>query len=218
MSESWKVLGISVGRAGVLCRSNGKPEQSAYIKEAIDGATYLGTLGFKGDEHVYKTHGGPDRAVLGYSKTLYQYWECRYGIEMPPLAALGENITVTGATDEEIYIGDTFHLGSATLQVSQPRQPCWKHAARYGIREFTSEMVRTGYTGYLMRVLRPGRVTTGAELSLVDRNPNSVSVAEAARILYRDRHDIDGARHLARVPQLASYSKTMLDARLKIND
>lgn len=214
MKRSWKVLGISVGRAGILFRSNGRAERSAYVKKPIDGEAYIDTLGFPDDEHVYRTHGGPDRAVLGYSKTLYQYWELRYGIKLPPLAALGENITVTGATDEEVYIGDTFELGSAILQISQPRQPCWKHAARYGVQTFTSDMVRTGYTGYLMRVLRVGHVATGTKLSLVDRSPNSMSVADAARILYRDRHDIDGARHLACLPHLAPYSKMILDARL----
>lgn len=207
-----RVAAVCVGKVGEL-DSSGRTFASAFVKRPVAGPARIHSLGVEGDEHVYEGHGGEDAAVLVYSRDHYPFWR-HLGVDIPDAGAFAENLTVDGLTESEVHIGDTFEVGSCTLQVTEPRSPCYKIAARYGRKDISVVVQDTGYTGYLMRVLREGEVVAGEEVRLVARDAShGWTVAEAGRVLNVDRNDLDGARQLLEVGALSAGIKRTLAAR-----
>lgn len=101
--------------------------------------------------------------------------------------AFGENITLSGMTEEEVCIGDVYQLGEAIVQVSQPRQPCYKLAGKHGVQDLALRILQTGQTGYYFRVLLEGVVNKEEPLRLITRDPSRITVAYANRIKYHDK-------------------------------
>ena len=209
------VLAVCVGRTGTL--STGRRQmRTAFVKTPVAGPVRLGALGFPGDEHVYEDHGGPDMAALIYSHDHYAHWRS-VGLDLPDVGAMAENLTVTGLTETDVFLGDVLQVGDpltgTRVQVCQPRSPCYKLAARFGRQDLPVMMQDTGFTGYLVRVLREGDVAEGDTVTVLERT-SDVSVAEAGRIVNVDRHDLDGARRVLTVPTLGSSVRRKLQARL----
>jgi MOSC domain-containing protein YiiM len=206
------VLAVCAGRAATIS-APGRSVRTAFVKEPLDGQVRVRRLGIDGDEHVYAGHGGPDMALLVYSRDHYGYWRS-VGVDLPESAAFGENLTVSGLTEVDVHIGDVFEIGDVVVQVSQPRSPCSKIATRYGVKDLAVQVQTTGYTGYLLRVLEEGRLSTGDEMQLIEREGHGVTVAEAGRVLNVDRTDRDGMRRLMAVESLADSARRTLTARL----
>ena len=208
-----KVAAVCVGKAGEL-ESSGRTIASAFVKRSVSGPARIGSLGVEGDEHVYEDHGGRDGAVLVYSSDHYPFWR-DLGIDLPEVGAFAENLTVRGLTEAEVHIGDTFEVGSCVLQVTQPRAPCYKIAARYGRKDISIVVQETGFTGYLLRVLSEGEVAAGDEMQLVERDTShAITVAAAGRIVNVDRNNNEGARRLLDVDALSASIKRTLEARI----
>lgn len=212
-----EVLAVAVGRVGALQR-NGRVIESAFVKTPIGDRRHLGRLGLPGDEHVYEHHGGPDMALLAYPVEHYQAWRDELGLELPPdfpnVAAFGENLTTLGLTEDDVHLGDVFTIGGATVQVSQPRTPCYKLAARFGIADMAVRVQATGRTGYLLRVIVEGEIGAGDEMVLERREDHGITVAEAGRIVNVARRDVAGARRVLSVASLGSAVRATLAARV----
>ncbi len=184
-----RLLSIQVG----LPRSLGTPGatgplerawRSAIYKEPVCGPVWLGRTHLACDGQAdLAAHGGPERAVLAYGAEHYAAWQQELGVEPMPYGAFGENFTIGGLTEETVCIGDTFTVGRARVQVSQPRGPCWKLARRWGRLGFAAHVLRTGRTGWYLRVLEEGEVEAGARLELVDRPYPHWTVARASALL-----------------------------------
>lgn len=208
-----RVVAVCVGAVGEL-DSRGRSIRSAFVKRPVDGPARITALGVAGDEHVYEGHGGEDLAVLVYSRDHYPFWQ-DLGIDLPEVGAFAENLTVDGLTETEVHLGDTFEVGSCVLQISQPREPCYKIAARYGRKDISIIVQETGFTGYLMRVLRPGTVSAGDGMRLVARDSShDWTVADAGRVVNVDRNDNDAARRLLQVDALGANLRRTLAARI----
>jgi MOSC domain-containing protein YiiM len=134
------------------------------------------------------------------------------GTELPP-GAFGENLSVGGLLEDRVCIGDTFALGGATVQVNQPRGPCYKIAARWGYKTLPDLMAKAGISGFYLRVLEEGRVRAGDEMTLTDRR-SDVTVAEVMRVTYRDRRDREGLARVIAVPELAAGWRVSLERLL----
>lgn len=206
------VVAVCSGRA-ITIPNGRRTMRTAFLKAPIDGSVEVGPLGIATDEHVYEDHGGPDMALLAYSIDHYPHWRS-VGLDLPPVGAFGENLTVTGLVETEVHLGDVFAVGSAVVQVCQPRTPCYKLAARYGRRDLSVLVQDTGYTGYLLRVVTPGAVTAGDAMTLVERDPHGVSVADAGRIVNVDRNDHEGARRVLAVDALGASVRRVLRQRV----
>ena len=136
-------------------------------------------------------------------------------LDLPPVAAMAENITSRGLLETEVALGDMFRIGSVVVQVSQPRSPCHKLAARYGRRSLPVEMQTTGYTGFLLRVLTEGEMRAGDDIvALGHPGGDRVSVADAGQIANVNRRDLDGARRLLALDVLGSATRRTLEARV----
>ncbi|MEO5962829.1 MAG: MOSC domain-containing protein [Thermomonas sp.] len=145
---------------------------SGIDKHACCGSVHIGTLGLSGDEQGDpRVHGGPDKAVHHYAFESYAAWQQDLG-PLPLLqapGAFGENISTHGLDEGNVCIGDQFALGSALLEVSQGRQPCWKLNDRFDVPDMARRVQSTGRTGWYYRVLQAGVATAGDLLELQTR-------------------------------------------------
>ncbi|MFD2674210.1 MOSC domain-containing protein [Gulosibacter bifidus] len=206
------VVVVRVGK--VAPRSwSGRSFDSAAVKTPQADAVAIGTLGLAGDEQAEKIHGGPEKAVLMYAQHHYPAWQSE-GYDLPE-GALFENITMTGLDETLIHLGDTVRVGTALLQATQPRRPCYKIAARWGIKNLPRLVQGKGRTGIYFRVLEPGEVRAGDRIQVLERLENSVPAAEVNRIMNVDRDDVAGIQALLASPELPPRWRQQLERRLE---
>ena len=154
----------------------GKEITTGICKRPVSVPLRLRKLGFDGDGVAdTKNHGGPDKAVCVYSFDHYPFWEKILGIKLPA-AAFGENLSVSNLKEDDVCIGDIYLLGTATVQISQPRQPCRTLAARYGRNDLVKLVVNSGYSGFYFGVMQEGVVKVGNPLILEEKDPQKISV------------------------------------------
>ncbi len=173
MREPYRLLGslrsVQVGQVAPL-----GPEgvMSGFVKKPVQGPVEVGPLGLAGDEQAdLSVHGGPDKAVYACSLGNYTAWKSafsQYEALLVP-GGLGENLTIDGIAEHDVCLGDHMRIGTAVLQVSQPRQPCFKFALRFNDVAMPRAMVRNGMSGWYYRVLQPGALTAGDEVRLLER-------------------------------------------------
>ncbi|HEX7741022.1 MAG TPA: MOSC domain-containing protein [Sphingobium sp.] len=183
-------------------------DYSAIAKQPLAGSVRIGWQGLDGDavgDRVH--HGGWDKAIHLYPIDHYDWWRERKP-DHPLLAAsgaFGENIASRGMTEEEICLGDRFSLGSAIVEVSHGRQPCWKLDHRFGERDVMATIVKTARSGLYFRVLREGDAEAGMRMELVDRPLPQWSIARVFRLLIGGGHKSEPGtvRALAEMPVLA---------------
>lgn len=178
---------------------------SAIGKAAVSGPVRLGTGGLAGDEVAdHRAHGGPEQAVLAYAAEHYPRWCEEWGRAELPLGSFGENLTVTGANEETVCLGDQWSIGDALLEVSKPRSPC-NRLAWHNRRDDLVQRVRlTGRSGWYLRVLTEGTLEPGAEVALVLRPYPDLTVRRAALAMANRQQDPNEAVLLVRCPALAA--------------
>ncbi len=206
------LLTIQVGAPQTLDGESdgGQPWSTGFIKTGVNGPVRLGRTNLVGDAQAdLVNHGGPDKAVCVYSAVHYPYWCLELALSLE-FGAFGENFTVEALTEEDVCIGDVWAVGDALVQVSQPRQPCWKLARRWAVKDFALRVQQTGRTGWYFRVLREGTVAAGDSLALIERPEPGWTVARANEVMHHLKADFTVAAELAAVPTLsASWRKTM---------
>ncbi|HEY9898921.1 MAG TPA: MOSC domain-containing protein [Pantanalinema sp.] len=187
---------------------------TGFFKEPVRGPVFLGTEGLDGDGVAdRRVHGGPEKAVLAYSGLHYSVWESELDLGRLPFGAFGENFTLDAQTEAEVCIGDVYAAGEALLEVSQPRQPCWKLSRRWRIPDLSVRVQANGRTGWYFRVLREGLVRVGDVLIRIERPYPHWTVAEANAIMHHRREDLEAAAALAACPALATSWRKTLEAR-----
>lgn len=199
MTDSARVLAISVGTAMPLVVAGAGAEAivpSAIRKHPFSTllhpiAVQVHALGLAGDEQAdLSVHGGLDKAVYAYPVEHYPFWTAQRAAarHAAPLVhgALGENLTLAGLTEDQIWIGDRLHVGSALLEVTEPRQPCYKFNAVMGFPHASKQMMQAGCTGFYLKVVEEGEVCAGDALALVP-GPRDVSLANVNAWRFRGR-------------------------------
>jgi MOSC domain-containing protein YiiM len=213
-----------LSEASLVSLNVGKPVAVAHgSKEVVTGIfkqpselSHLLTLtGLQGDgQGDLVKHGGPDKAVCVYFEKRYSYW--RDQLEKPfDYGAFGENFTLSNWTEDDLCIGDIVQAGDVILQVSQPRQPCFKLGIRHQMPELPGFVQRNGYTGFYFRVIQEGSITAGTVFSLTHKHPARKSITEANRVMYVDTEDIKGIRELLDIQELAASWQQQLGSRLE---
>ena len=183
-------------------------DYSAIAKQPVSGAVRIGWLGLAGDSVADPVHhGGWDKAIHLYPQDHYGWWRERKPghplLEKP--GAFGENIASHGMTEEEVCLGDRFSLGSAVVEASHGRQPCWKLDHRFGARDVMATIVKTARCGIYFRVLREGEAEAGGMMELLERPLPQWSIARLFRLLIGGGHkgEPDAVRALADMTVLA---------------
>ncbi len=186
--EDVEVVAVHVGRPQPLLRRRGRLVHSAIAKQPVNAPTiHVGATNLAGDEQGdLRVHGGVDKAVYAYPREHLEVW--RRDLERPlQLGAFGENLSLAGATEGQVHIGDVWAWGDALLQISQPRSPCFKLVAHLDRPQVGPLMIASGRTGWYLRVLRPGEAPVAGWLRLVERDPAAPSVLDAHRTRFAGR-------------------------------
>ncbi|WP_288989805.1 MOSC domain-containing protein [uncultured Sphingopyxis sp.] len=171
---------------GKARRFGAKGEPSAIDKRALEGRHAVGALGIAGDEQAdLSVHGGPDKAIHHYPRDHYGWWAETIGDHalLQDAGAFGENISTSGLTESAACIGDRYRLGSALVEISQGRQPCWKLGHRFGIATLPATVVTSRRGGWYYRVIEDGAVGAGDALELMERPLPDWSVERVFHLL-----------------------------------
>ncbi len=191
----------------------GQPEQrwegkapSAIRKIRTDGSVEITKTGLTGDSQAdLSVHGGLEKAIHIYPGEHYAHWREAFpekaDIYRP--GGFGENFSTEGFTEEDLCVGDIFTAGSARLQISQARQPCWKLNLHTGNPAQAAAFQRTGRTGWYFRVLQTGRIEAGDRISLLDRPCPDWNLRDVILARFNPRLDPEIARALSELPELA---------------
>ncbi|HVW72487.1 MAG TPA: MOSC domain-containing protein [Rhizomicrobium sp.] len=196
------ILSVQTGRAAPLGPDH---VPSGFVKAARDGDVAVTMLGLDGDEQAdLNAHGGPEKAVYGYAAARYPEWQRQFPAIAFSGGSMGENLTIAGMDEDDICVGDVHAIGTALLQVCQPRQPCFKLGLRHNNKFLAKAMVRMGYSGWYYRVLRTGSLKAGDALTLHDRPNPDFPFARLTAIVYHGKATADELYRMAQMPELAS--------------
>ncbi|MCD0461965.1 MOSC domain-containing protein [Roseiconus lacunae] len=194
----------------------GKPWSSAIAKQAISGPVEVTETKLVGDEQAdLKHHGGIDKAVLAYAAAHYPLWQQEYPDRPLGPGSFGENLTLSQANEESVCIGDVIEIGDCQLQISQPRQPCWKLDRRWKIPKLAMIVQQNGRTGWYYRVIRTGSIEAGLPVTLIERPFPDLTVAWASRVMYAKPRSTEDDLRLAECEALSESWKTTLFRRAK---
>ena len=180
-----KIISVNVGIVAPLfvkAAGNSQTVHSAIRKQAVTGKVAVRPLGLDGDEQAdLSVHGGLDKAVYAYPGEHYAFWqvEAERVFKQPVTlahGALGENLTTEGLFERELWVGDRLQAGELLLEVTEPRQPCFKFGARMGYAHALRQMLQSGYTGVYLKVVQSGEVEAGQRLQLI-AGAREVSIA-----------------------------------------
>jgi MOSC domain-containing protein YiiM len=162
-----------------------EPWLTAFYKTPVEGPVHLGRDNLAGDRQADLTvHGGPDKAVCVYSGDHYATWRGELAEPACGPGWFGENFTVAKQAERTVCIGDVYQVGSAVVEVSQPRSPCWKLAKRWGRLDLPKLVVRSGRSGWYLRVLEEGMIAAGQVLSLLRRPHPEWTVERVNHLMY----------------------------------
>lgn len=212
LSENRRIISIQIGKPQQTTMS-GHELFTSFRKSAAPPPIYLSTLNFAGDEQAdLVNHGGVDKAVCVYPFEHYPYWEKELGKTLMN-GDFGENLTVVGLLETDVFIGDIYKIGDALVQVSQPRGPCHKLAKKHNMVQLPLLLQNTGFTGFYFRVLREGWIGADLQIHLVKSDPGKVLISEANRLNYQDKTNIELLRRILAVEALSQSWRHMFERR-----
>jgi MOSC domain-containing protein YiiM len=180
-----RVLSIQTGRVRPL-RVGERKLMSAIGKTPVTGPIELGPLGLVGDEQAdLSVHGGLSKAVYALPSEHLRWWQAQrqargatmFEEDLPP-GYLGENLSLQGVVEADLFIGDCLQFDGVLLRVTQPREPCGKFNAVMGYALAAKDMVQSGRCGFYLAVDQPGRLQAGASFEVIP-GPRSIGVAQA---------------------------------------
>ena len=173
-----KVISVNLGERKVI-NYKGKIVETGIFKFPVNQPVFLGTEDVEHDAVIdRKYHGGIEKAVYGYSQNHYAYWKELYPDLEWNYGMLGENLTISNLEESEIFVGNTYKLGEVLLEVTKPREPCYKLGIRFGTQEIVKQFWNSTKCGVYFKVLQTGNVSVGDELILVKKAENSPTIAE----------------------------------------
>ena len=178
-----KVVSVNVGRPRTV-EWQGRKVRSAIWKSPVAGRVAIRGENVEGDKQTDRRyHGGPDKAVYLYPAEHYAAWrEDMPGVDLP-WGAFGENLTVEGLSEDAVRAGDVFRVGTAELEVTDPRMPCYKLHVRFDREDVVRRMLETGRTGFYAGIAREGDVAAGDTIAAVQRGagPTIADVVDGKR-------------------------------------
>lgn len=155
---------------------------SGIHKQSVSGPISVRRIGLAGDAQAdLSLHGGPDKAIYAYPAEHYPFWAAqRFAVlkqedSLPP-GSMGENLTLQGILESDAWVGDRLRIGSAVLEVTEPRQPCFKFNVKMGFSHAAKMMAQAGNSGFYLKVVQAGEVCAGDVITLMP-GPREVSIA-----------------------------------------
>lgn len=205
-----KIVSLNLGENKTV-DWRGKPVQTGIFKYPVQGPVILGKTDVEGDVVVdRKYHGGIDKACYLFSADYYPEWEKKYPDLDWTYGMFGENVTVEGLKESDFFIGDILRIGGATIQVSQPREPCFKLGIRFGTQTVLKKFIAAKQPGIYARVFESAAIYVGDSIELIERPHNSIRLLEVWDLLYNQNPDQELLEFALGYPLLSEGCKDSL--------
>jgi MOSC domain-containing protein YiiM len=189
----------------------GRTATTSIWKEPVAGRIPVAGVNLEGDRQAdTRFHGGVDKAVYAYAREDYDWWERELGHPLRP-ATFGENLTVEEVDVTGAVVGERWEIGSAVLEVTGPRTPCWKLGARMENPEFPVYFAAAGRPGAYLRIVAEGELAAGDAVEVVERPSHRLTVGHVAEIYHGDR---GRCAELLRAPQIGQEWRAWVEERL----
>jgi MOSC domain-containing protein YiiM len=183
---------------------HGQSVITSIYKEPVHLRVALRILNLDGDRQSDLTvHGGKYKAIYCYPIEYYGFWQTELPDRSFPYGSFGENFSVEGLVreglaEDSIHVGDRFSVGSAEVVVTQPRLPCYKLGIKFGSDDMVKRFLKSRRTGFYLAVTREGEVSAGDDLTLLNHDPDSVSISEITRLYVAKEYGFEDARQVRR--------------------
>src|SRR5215469_9643852 len=205
-----RIVSVNVGLPREIVWK-GVTVRTAIFKEPVAGAVAIRGLNLTGDQQADLTvHGGSDKAVYAYPAEHYEYWRKQLPDVSLSWGAFGENLTTDALWEDTLCVGDLLRVGSAVLQVTQPRMPCYKLALRFNRDDMIKRFLLSGRSGFYFSIVEPGQVSAGSKVKILSRDPNRVTVADVLRLYLNQTRDPELIQRAASVHPLSLKWKSAL--------
>ncbi len=182
----------------------GRTVRTGVWKTPVTGRIFARRLNLDGDgQGDLRGHGGEQRAIMVYQLDSYRYWASYLGRSDLVAGNFGENLTVEGLADNEVCIGDRFRIGGAVVEVSQPRDTCYRVGIRLNHPEIAALLVAHHRPGFYFRVIQEGEIGAGDRVEKLSDGPERMTVAEIDALLYSAEHPLEALRRAVRIPALS---------------
>lgn len=194
-----KVISVNVGTVREF-DYGGRPAKSAIWKSPVSGRVAARGVNLAGDEQAdRRAHGGPDKAVYAYAIEDTRWWERNIGRALG-YGEFGENLTTEGIEVNDALVGERWQVGTAVLEVSEPRVPCWRLGVRMNDKMFPRRFAEALRPGSYLRIVVEGDVGAGDDVRVVERPGHDLTIRDVFRIYTRDRDEVD---RLLAVPRMS---------------
>ncbi|HSD22852.1 MAG TPA: MOSC domain-containing protein [Solirubrobacterales bacterium] len=205
------VLSVNVGRPRPISY-RGEQVMTGIFKQPVRGRIAARGTNLDGDEQGNpKVHGGLDKAIYAYSREDYAWWEEELAESMEP-GTFGENLTTTGLELNDALIGERWRVGTALLEVSEPRFPCFKLGVRMGTQRFVKRFAAARRTGTYLRIRDEGEFGKGDSIDVVTRPDHGVTIGSFAEAYLGDRDRLD---QLLAADQLSNEWRSWIEEQLR---
>ncbi|CAN9088009.1 unnamed protein product [Alternaria alternata] len=194
---------------------NGKIE-TAIHKAPLTGPVEISETGIPSDEHSFHLHGGPDKALLHYCTAHYDEWKKQLPASEHHFkpGAFGENLSNREVSEMNLCIGDRLAIGGIIVEVSEPRAPCYKLNHRFEVKDMAKRAQTLLRTGWLYRIIKPGTVTAGDMITLLERPNPEWTVARVMYYLFNETNNVEMMKEIVSLPQLGWEIKGKFQKRL----
>lgn len=205
-----KIISTNIGKATTFLW-NGREEQTGIFKYPTDEPLFLSKMDVLKDTVIDREHhAGINKACYLFPSDRYPYWKGMYPELNWDWGMFGENLTVEGLDESIMRIGDIYKIGNAVVQVSQPREPCYKLGVRFGNAKILKEFIDYGSSGTYVRILEEGEVKNGDELILQEKSENTLTVKECFQIILAKQKDPVLLQKAINNPSLPEYKRDRL--------
>jgi MOSC domain-containing protein YiiM len=213
-----KIISVNVGLPREIL-IDGHRVMTGIFKEPIEGSVQVRRLNLDGDRQADLTvHGGPYKAIYAYPAEHYTFWRDELPEMNLSFGAFGENLTTEGMVETEINIGDQFKIGEVILQVTQPRMPCYKLAAKFRRQDIIKRFLQSERSGFYFSVIEEGELGAGDSIELIHRDENKVAVRDIVRLYAADKYNMELLRRAVQLEALPEDWRDYFQERIeKIN-
>lgn len=210
-----KLVSVNVGMPK-LVEINSHQVNTGIYKTPQTGKVWLGKVNLAGDGQADLTvHGGEFQAAYSYPIEHYAHWEKTLGKPQLPYGTFGENFTVTGMLEDEVYVGDRFTVGDAIVEATMPRVPCFKFGHKIGKPDILPAFLASGRSGFYHKVIKEGYVQAGDAIVRVAHHPNSITIRRALGLQKLDEGDADALQQALTIQQLPPLLRQVYQRRLE---
>ena len=160
----------------------GRTVSTAIFKEPVAGRIPVRSVGLRGDAvGDPRVHGAPNKAVYGYPSEHYEFWTAELPEMTLPWGMFGENLTTEGLFEKDVHLGDRYRVGTAVLEATNPRFPCFKLGIRFGREDIEDRFLESGRSGFYFRVVREGEVAAGDTIERAAAPSAGATIADVVR-------------------------------------